>query len=120
MMGACISIAAFFPVYKLTWAENGVLSLSPSMMDWIYISILSLVCTVYAFSVMVELMKRVSVFFIQLTINLEPLYGMVMAVILFKEKEKMNVNFYIGTLIILSAVISYPFLKRKYAKHFID
>ena len=118
MAGACLAIALFFPLYKLSWAADGMLSLSPSLMDWLYIGILAFVCTVYAFSVMVELMKRVSVFLIQLTINLEPLYGIIMAVILFKEKEKMNVNFYIGTIIILSAVISYPLLKRKFAKHF--
>ncbi len=112
MTGACLATAAFFPVYAWGWADNGTLSLSPSATDWLYISILAFVCTVYAFTVMTELMKRISVFFIQLTINLEPLYGMIMAVMLFKEKEKMSMNFYIGSMIILSAVISYPLIKR--------
>jgi drug/metabolite transporter (DMT)-like permease len=61
-------------------------------------------------------MKKVSVFMIQLTLNLEPLYGIIMAVIIFGSAEKMNINFYIGTCIILSAVASYPFLKRRFDK----
>jgi drug/metabolite transporter (DMT)-like permease len=72
------------------------------------------VCSVYAYSVAVELMKKISVFLLQLTLNLEPLYGIIMAVIVFGNQEKMGVNFYIGTLIILGAVATYPMLKRKY------
>jgi drug/metabolite transporter (DMT)-like permease len=116
MTGACMATALFFPFYKVVWAENGMLQLSPTSLDWLYITILALVCSVYAFTVMVELMKRVSVFLIQLTLNLEPVYGIVMAVLILGGKEKMQLNFYIGTLVILGAVISYPYLKRRYDK----
>jgi drug/metabolite transporter (DMT)-like permease len=114
MLGATIGIALFFPFYKIFFATNNVLHLAPTSLDWIYIIILALVCTVYAFTVMVELMKRVSVFFIQLTINLEPIYGIIMALLIFKDEEKMSWKFYLGTLIILSAVLAYPYLKRKF------
>lgn len=116
MTGACIATALFFPVYKNIWAENGALQLIPGALDWLYIAILALVCSVYAFTVMVELMKRVSVFLIQLTLNLEPVYGIIMAVLILGGKERMQLNFYIGTLVILGAVISYPYLKRRYDK----
>jgi drug/metabolite transporter (DMT)-like permease len=53
------------------------------------------------------------VFLIQLTLNLEPLYGIVMAVIIFRQHEKMDVNFYIGTALILSAVGSYPLIRMR-------
>jgi drug/metabolite transporter (DMT)-like permease len=86
----------------------------PSWEDWIYIILLAGVCSVYAYSVAVELMKKVSVFVIQLTLNLEPLYGIIMALILFPNAEKMGLNFYIGTAIILCAVASYPFLKKRF------
>ena len=99
------------PLY--TYLTHEPLQLIPSWSDWIYIALLAGVCSVYAYSVAVELMKRVSVFLIQLTLNLEPVYGIVMAVLIFKQQEKMGVNFYIGTIIILSAVASYPLLKRK-------
>lgn len=79
------------------------------------------VCTVYAFSVSVDLMKRLPVFSINLTINLEPVYGILLAVLVFGEKEKMTPQFYFGTLIILISVLIYPVLnywnkRRKAAK----
>jgi drug/metabolite transporter (DMT)-like permease len=62
----------------------------------------------------VNLMKKLSVFFIQLTLNLEPVYGIILAVLVFGQSEKMTFQFYTGTLIILSAVVTYPILKRKF------
>ena len=114
MMGIFIGLGLFFPVYKMTWAVDGILNLDPSAMDWVYMIILSGACSVYAYTTAVELMKKVSVFLIQLTLNLEPVYGIVMAVIIFGSAEKMGLSFYIGTLIIMCAVASYPLLRRRY------
>lgn len=93
----------------------GELHLRPSLIDWLWIAILALVCTVYAYSIAIELMKRLSVFFIQLTLNLEPVYGIILALIIFGEKEVMGASFYIGTLMILGAVMLYPLLKKRFA-----
>lgn len=114
MIGVFLSIGLFLPAYKYTWATNHTLHLVPSWMDLLYIGLLAGVCSVYAYSVAVELMKKISVFLLQLTLNLEPLYGIVMAIIVFGNQEKMGLNFYLGTLIILGAVATYPMLKRKY------
>lgn len=86
----------------------------PSAMDLLYIAILAGACSVYAYTVAVELMKRISVFMIQLTLNLEPVYGIIMAVIIFGQQEKMNLNFYVGTLVILAAVVTYPMIRRRF------
>jgi drug/metabolite transporter (DMT)-like permease len=114
MIGVFAGTVLFLPFYRQTWAVDNMLHLNAALADWIYIALLAGVCSVYAYTVAVELMKRVSVFMIQLTLNLEPVYGIVMAVIIFGQKEKMNLNFYIGTLVIMTAVAVYPFLK----KHF--
>lgn len=114
MIGAFLSIGIFLIVYQLTNSTGAPLELSPTTMDWLWISLLAGVCSVYAYSVAVELMKKISVFMIQLTLNLEPLYGIVMAVIIFGETEKMGANFYIGTVIILGAVAVYPSLRNRY------
>jgi drug/metabolite transporter (DMT)-like permease len=114
MVGAFIGLALFLPVYKISWAVGGTLDLIPTMMDWVYMVILSGACSVYAYTAAVELMKKVSVFLIQLTLNLEPVYGIIMAVIIFGAEEKMGLNFYLGTMTILGAVVAYPFLKRRY------
>lgn len=73
--------------------------------DWFYLIILSTFCTAYAFIASVKVMKFLSPYTVMLTINLEPIYGIILAVIVFKETENMSVNFYIGALLILSTVI---------------
>jgi drug/metabolite transporter (DMT)-like permease len=113
MVGAFLTIGLLLPFLQLRavglqWPEP------PSAMDFLYITILAGVCSVYAYTVAVDLMKRISVFMIQLTLNLEPLYGIIMAVIIFGNEEKMDLNFYMGTAVILSAVITYPMVKRRF------
>jgi drug/metabolite transporter (DMT)-like permease len=116
MIGVFIGTALFLPVYQYTWADYHTLRLVPAPLDWLWIGLLAGVCSVYAYTVAVELMKRVSVFMIQLTLNLEPLYGIIMAVIIFGSKEKMSVNFYVGAMVIMGAVAAYPFLKTRFDK----
>lgn len=113
MIGVALFAGLFLPFGDLVGFEVRF-PLLPPRLDFLYIAILAGVCSVYAYTVAVELMKRISVFMIQLTLNLEPLYGIIMAVIVFGNQEKMDLNFYIGTLVILSAVITYPFLKKRY------
>jgi len=112
MLGACIATGIFLPIYAYSFAENGVLQLTPSQMDWIYLSILAFVCTVYPFAISIELMKRISAFLVNLSVNMEPVYGIILAFLIFGDKEKMNAGFYLGTLIILFSVILYPVIRR--------
>jgi drug/metabolite transporter (DMT)-like permease len=113
MLGACISILLFLPIYKNTFAAGGELLLIPTYIDWVYIAIMAWACSVYAYSATIELTKKLSVFFIQLALNLEPVYGIILALIIFGQNEVMSLKFYLGTLIILGAVVVYPHLKRK-------
>jgi drug/metabolite transporter (DMT)-like permease len=112
MCGAAISIALFLPIYTGTWSVTGKLELTPTLSDWLWLGILAFVCTVYAYAASIQLMKRLSVFTIQLTLNLEPVYGIVLALLVFQEKEIMSAGFYAGTIIILGAVFAYPAIKR--------
>ncbi|SNR60036.1 DMT family transporter [Lutibacter flavus] len=81
--------------------------------DIIYLLILSSICTAYAFVISVKIMKHLTPYTVMLTINLEPIYGIVLAVIIFGEKEKMSPQFYIGALIIFITVIINGILKNK-------
>lgn len=114
MIGAFMSIGLFLIGYAVFNIDGAQLQLIPSTTDWVYIALLAGVCSVYAYSVAVELMKKISVFMIQLTLNLEPVYGILMAVVIFGETEKMGTNFYLGTFIILGAVAAYPSLRNRY------
>lgn len=118
MASACVIIFLFFPLYQSTWAENGKLTLLPLWSDWIYIAIMAWACSVYAYSAAINLTKKLSVFFIQLALNLEPVYGIALALIVFGNQEMMSLNFYIGTIIIISAVAIYPFLKKRMETQF--
>ncbi len=73
--------------------------------DLIYLFILSSVCTAYAFIASTAIMKFLSPYTVMLTINLEPIYGIILAVLVYKEKETMSPNFYFGALIILLSVV---------------
>ena len=115
MIGACIGVVIFFPLYSKYWSADGNLHLSPTLTDWLWIAILSLVCSVYAYAVAINLTKKLSVFFIQLTLNLEPVYGIILALIVFGEQEVMGWNFYVGTFVILGAVVAYPFVKNRFS-----
>ncbi len=117
MAGACLFVFLFFPIYTMTWADGGSLNLAATTNDWIYIALMAWVCSVYAYSVSINLTKKLSVFFIQLALNLEPIYGIVLALLVFGQREVMGINFYIGTAIILSAVVLYPILKKRLDKN---
>lgn len=108
MIGACFSIVLFLPIYGRYFTNGGGLQLGLHGNDWWLLLILAGVCTVYAFSASVELMKRISAFVVNLTINLEPVYGILLAVYFFHEK--MSQGFYVGTAIILLSVLIHPVL----------
>jgi drug/metabolite transporter (DMT)-like permease len=84
-----------------------------SWLDLFYLLLLSSVCTAYAFIASVSVMKHLSAFTVMLTTNLEPVYGIVLAILIFKEKEKMSINFYLGAILILVTVLINAFIKSK-------
>ena len=124
MAGACLSIALFFPVYSRYFTEGRGLQLAWQGYDWLWLGLLAGVCTVYAFSTSVELMKRLSPFAVNLTINLEPVYGISMAAAIYWlhtkgllhapqfNGERMSTGFYIGTLLIVLSVLIHPLVAR--------
>ena len=109
-----MSGASLFSLLFLWIAEsndwNGGAPFIPAQGDWVWILFLALVCTVYASTMATQLMKQFSAYLINLTINLEPVYGIALAFFIFGEKERMTQGFYMGTLLILLAVILYPLL----------
>lgn len=108
MAAASLVALLFLPLYS--YIDGSAIQWTWKGLDWFWLLILAGICTVYAFSVSVELMKRLPVFSINLTINLEPVYGILLAVAIFGEKEKMTEQFYLGTGIILISVLIYPVL----------
>lgn len=83
--------------------------------DWVYIIILSLLCTTLAYILSLRALKHLTAFATNLVINLEPLYGILLAAAILKEYEQLTTNFYIGGGIILAIVMAYPYLKKRFS-----
>lgn len=73
--------------------------------NWILILILASICTAYAFTASVKVMRKLSPYTVMLTTNLEPVYGIILAFFIIGGKEKMSTEFYIGAVIIVITVI---------------
>jgi drug/metabolite transporter (DMT)-like permease len=116
MAGAFIGTALFLPLYQPLFAEGAQIRLSITPMDLGYLLILALVCTVYAYSASIQLMQRMSAFVVNLTVNLEPVYGIILAAVIFGESEKMHIGFYVGAAIILLSVLAHPVLNKQYLR----
>ena len=82
-------------------------------LDWAYLFILSSVCTAYAFIASVKVMKYLTPYTVMLTINLEPIYAIILALFIFGEKEQMKPQFYYGAAIVLAVVLLNGILKNK-------
>lgn len=81
--------------------------------DWIYLLILGSICTAYTFVASIDVMKHLSPYTVMLTINLEPVYGIILAIIVFPETEKMSSGFYIGAAIIILTILANGYFKLK-------
>ena len=79
--------------------------------DWLLLFILSSVCTAYAFTASVKVMRKLSPYTVMLTTSLEPVYGIVLAFFIIGGKEKMSIEFYIGAILIVITVILNAVLK---------
>ena len=77
----------------------------PGFSDWVYLGILASICTAYAFTESLIIMKNISPYTVMLSINLEPVYGIILAILVLGEQEQMPPGFYLGSLIILSIII---------------
>ena len=103
----------FFTVFLLFNHSFEVGFFQLSFHDLMYLLLLSSVCTAYAFIASTSLMKFLSPYTVMLTINLEPVYGIILAVVIFEEKERMSLNFYIGAFLILLTVILNAVIKSR-------
>jgi len=119
MIGAFATTILFIPVYLSFFTSDG-LQLGLNFSDTAYLLILGLVCTVYAYSIAVKLMHRLTAFVINLTVNLEPVYGIILAMMLFGADEQMGINFYLGTGIILLSVLLYPGARKYFNDPYMD
>jgi drug/metabolite transporter (DMT)-like permease len=103
LTGGLIFLTIIMPFYLKVLPTK---QLFPSFYDAILLLILSLVCTVIAMDLSLKALKKVSAFTLNLTLNLEPIYGIILAFIIYDEQKELSKNFYWGlSLIVLSVVL---------------
>ena len=108
-----LSGVLFVTVYLFFIGSFNVALFQIPKLDWIYLFILSSVCTAYAFIVSVKVMRFISPYTVMLAINLEPIYAIILALFIFGEKEKMNSEFYYGAFIVFLVVFLNGILKNR-------
>ena len=106
-----ISFAILFNV------ENPASLIQLSWDDWLWLLLLSSVCTAYATIGSVVILNHVTPFTMMLSLNLEPVYGILFSLWIFGEQELMSTQFYIGVLIILGGVVGNGIYKRQLKKN---
>lgn len=109
-----IFLSLLFPFYLKVFPG---ISLIPQKTDIIYLFILSIVCTTLPYMLSLKALRHISAFTGSFTINLEPVYGIIMAILIFKENKELSGGFYIGTLIILLAIFLHPLLIKGFERY---
>jgi len=100
-------------IFMAVRGEVGMELIAIDIMDWVYITILAVVATSFAFIAFTHVLKVLTPFTTTVAINLEPIYSIILAVLIFGEEEIMGVQFYIGATLIIGAIIINTILKEK-------
>lgn len=113
LLGGLIICTAALPFVALSGAE---LTLQPQPWDWLWMLLLAWGCTLLPYYLTLTAMRHLTAFAANLTVNLEPVYGVILAGLFFGEHREMSPGFYVGVGIILLSVFGHPFLVRWFGK----
>lgn len=99
------SAAIFLTLVLLFTGDLSPEKLSASTSDVLWLLFLGIVCTSFAFLATIEVVKHLGAFTVSLSINLEPVYTILLAIFILNENELLSGNFYIGSVLIVVVVI---------------
>ncbi|SDE44629.1 Threonine/homoserine efflux transporter RhtA [Dyadobacter soli] len=115
MIGGAIALTPLMPVYFYFFP---VATLVPSWADMGYLLILAFFCTVVLYMLQTQVLRRISAFTVNLSLNLEPVYTIILAILIYHENKELRWSFYLGlTLIILSVVLQMLQVLRTHRKN---
>jgi drug/metabolite transporter (DMT)-like permease len=107
MTGACLASWLTRP-----FLEKGLLPVLPDAFSALWLVVLALVCTVAAYAGFMDVLRRASVFTVNVVYNMEPVYGIILAALVFGKAEFMSGGFYLGAGIIIAGVLALPWIRR--------
>ncbi|MDX1938523.1 MAG: DMT family transporter [Flavihumibacter sp.] len=102
MSGGFLVLTALLPLYLFLFPTQYFI---PVLSDWFWLLVLSWLCSVWAFHLSANALKKISAFTVNLTYNLEPVYGILLAFVVYHENKELKNSFYFGLAIILMAVL---------------
>jgi drug/metabolite transporter (DMT)-like permease len=102
LSGGFLFITLLMPVYLHFFQVDRLL---PSMSDWMWLFVLGVLCTVVAYDLFMKALQKISAFTVNLSYNLEPIYGIAMAFIIYREDKDLSPGFYYGFCLIIAAVV---------------
>jgi drug/metabolite transporter (DMT)-like permease len=108
LVGSLVGIVVAYFSDMLT-----IQAFTPQGWDWLWLLLLGLLGTSFAFNMSIQVMRHLSSFTIMMVINLEPIYGILLALAIWNEKAFMSVNFYIGFFIVLIAILMHGVYKHR-------
>ncbi|HSZ34080.1 MAG TPA: DMT family transporter [Puia sp.] len=102
MTGGFFFITVLLPVYLHFVPE---VRLVPTLTDWVWLLVLAIVCTVVGYGLFMKALQKIPAFTVNLTYNLEPIYGVAMAFLIYREDKSVSTGFYYGFSLIITAVV---------------
>lgn len=107
MLGANLGVTIF-----ILLTEPFKFQIILPVMDWVWLIYLGTVCTAFAYWSTVIVLKKLSAYTVVMVINLEPIYGTLMAALIFREYHELHPGFYAGSIIIILSVLLYSLYKQ--------
>lgn len=102
MIGGTAGLGILLPFYLHFFPVNNIF---PNLSDTFYLLLLASFCTVGLYVLFAESLKRISAFTVNLSFNLEPVYAIILAFLLFNENRELNISFYIGLFFVMISVL---------------
>ena len=114
LSGGLLILTLLMPFYLQKFPPTHVF---PTIAEWGWLLVLSWFCTVWAMDLMLQALQKVSAFTQNLSLNLEPVYGILLAFVLFHEQKQLQSSFYLGFSLIALSVALQMFRVMKKQKH---
>ncbi len=109
LSAALLTTSVFLPFWLMLSPDSRAI---PQGMDWFWLSVFVVLCTLLPFYLSLVAMRHLTAFTANFAINLEPIYGVILAALIFREDKELSPGFYFGMAILIPAVFSHPFLKK--------
>jgi len=121
LSGGFITWSLFMPLYLQQFPTEYIF---PDLNDWMWLLVLSWFCSVLAFQLSVNALKKLTAFTVNLTFNLEPVYGILLAFAVYRENEFLSRWFYMGFALIAASLIIHIIMmlnqERKLTAHAVE